>query len=326
MITIELVKQIEPQHASYILEQQKNFPYDYIRGIRKDSLISYLLDDIKKHFTRKDTICFLSKIKDELVGFLILQTLTWDSEIFGFPSARIKYLFSIEDKFSASIKDALLKEMINWAKEKGIKFIDCHLHPLDLSGISSLTKNGFELIATHIHHVWDFRKEFSLSFTPKTYIKFANTDDLPLLESISEDIIPYYNRFNLDEKIRETGKVPLMFKEWLKNSLLGRAKCVLLAIEDNKVVGYTTVVVKEDTRSTLGLTLADVELTGVVPTTRNKGIYRDMIITAVNWAKENNIDIMEGVIHACNAPANVIPPQLNARVLGAHHTFHWHAD
>ncbi len=327
MITVTLIKHIEPQSIITILEQQRCLPYDYIRGVEKSNLFSYFLKDIMELLKKENSLCFLSKIDNTVGGFLITQILKWDSDIFGFPCARIKYLFSIDDpNHSFNIKNSLVKEMLNWAKEKKIKFIDCHLHPLDLSGINSLTKNGFEIIATHIHHVWDFRKDFSLAYVPKTYVKFANIEDLPLLESISPDIIPLYNRFNLDEKIRETGKVPILFNEWLKNSLLGRAKCVLLAIEDNRVVGYTTVVVDDHSHDTLGLTLADVELTGVVPNTRNKGIYRDMIITAVNWAKANNIDIMEGVIHICNAPANVVPPQLNARVLGAHHTFHWHAD
>ncbi|MCX8064220.1 MAG: GNAT family N-acetyltransferase [Candidatus Hydrogenedentes bacterium] len=323
---IEQTSKIEPTVIELILKQQKNLPYDYIRNIERNSLVDYFTNDIISHSGREDTIQFICKEHNSPIGFLLIQKLKWDSEIFGFLCARIKYLFSVEDQNSTLIKNSLVREAVIYSQSENIKFIDCHLHPLDLSGIKSLVKNNFDLIATHIHHVWDFRQNFALNYKPTSYIKFANPNDLPLLESISKDIIPIHNRFNLDENIRRTGRIPILFREWLKNSLLGRAKCVLLAIEEDKVVGYTTVVVKEETKNTLGITIADVELTGVVPDTRNKGVYRDMIITAVEWARKNKIDIMEGVIHACNAPANVVPPQLNARVLGAHHTFHWHAN
>lgn len=323
---IEQVTQIDPSQITSILMQQDNLPYDYIRDIGKESLVDYFTNDILNHFGEKDTVTLVCKEQTHILGFLIIQKLSWDSEIFGFPCARIKYILSINNKDTYSVKSRLVKEALVYAKSKDIKFIDCHLHPLDFTGIKSLIKNNFDLIATHIHHVWDFRKDFKLNYKPSTPIKLADSNDLPLLESISNEIIPYHNRFNLDKEMKKTGKIPILFKEWLKNSLLGRAKCVLLAIENDKVIGYTTIVIKENTKDFLGITIADVELTGVLPSTRNKGVYRDMIITAVEWARENYIDIMEGVIHVCNAPANVVPPQLNARVLGAHHTFHWHAE
>lgn len=323
---IEQVTQIDPSQITSILMQQDNLPYDYIRDIGKESLVDYFTNDILNHFGEKDTVTLVCKEQTHILGFLIIQKLSWDSEIFGFPCARIKYILSINNKDTYSVKSRLVKEALVYAKSKDIKFIDCHLHPLDFTGIKSLIKNNFDLIATHIHHVWDFRKDFKLNYKPSTPIKLADSNDLPLLESISNEIIPYHNRFNLDKEMKKTGKIPILFKEWLKNSLLGRAKCVLLAIKNDKVMGYTTIVIKENTKDFLGITIADVELTGVLASTRNKGVYRDMIITAVEWARENHIDIMEGVIHVCNAPANVVPPQLNARVLGAHHTFHWHAE
>lgn len=323
---IEQVVQIDPSHIASILMQQDNLPYDYIRGIGKESLVNYLTRDITNQQEGCDFIIFTCKELNTFLGFLIIQRLNWDSKIFGFPCARIKYLLSINNHDSHIIKNLLVREALLYAKSEGIKFIDCHLHPLDFTGIEALIKSNFKLIATHIHHVWDFRKDFKLNYKPSTPIKLADSSDLPLLESISNEIIPYHNRFNLDKEMKRTGKIPILFKEWLKNSLLGRAKCVFLAIENDKVIGYTTIVIKENTKDFLGITIADVELTGVLPSTRNKGVYRDMIITAVEWARENYIDIMEGVIHVCNAPANVVPPQLNARVLGAHHTFHWHAE
>ncbi|HOK09194.1 MAG TPA: hypothetical protein PLT82_07975 [Candidatus Hydrogenedens sp.] len=324
-VEISLCKSIRKEDLLNLLERQKIFPYDYIRGITKEQFISYMYKEIK-NCSGKNVNFFVAYNKNQVQGLLILQLLPWDSTIFGFPCARIKYILANESDTDYEIKLALISKMVAWAKEHAIQFIDVHISPIDLHGIKALTKNHFNLIATHIHHVWDFRNNFVLERTHHIPIRIATLDDLPKLEQLTEKFIPPLNRFFLDEKIRNTNKVPVMFHEWLKNSLLGRAKCFLVAEIDNQIVGYTTVTVDEEIKHTLGVVIGDVELTGVISDSQNRGVCLDMITFAVHWAQANKLDIMEGVIHISNSPANVVPPKLNARMLGAHHTFHWHAD
>jgi GNAT superfamily N-acetyltransferase len=67
-------------------------------------------------------------------------------------------------------------------------------------------------------------------------------------------------------------------------------------------------------------------MVGVLPNTRNKGIYTDLVATIIYWAQNYGADILEVAIHVCNAPANSLTSQLRSRIWGAHHNFHWHAD
>jgi len=327
MIAMKILQteHIEENELLQLIELQEHFPYDYIRGISKDKFIAYLFSNIKKALI-KEGIAFASYDNRRLNGLLILQPLKWDSEIFGFSCARIKYLLSDESETSYEIKKSLVSFTQTWAKEQGFQFVDISLLPLDLTGIDAITENSFHLIATHIHHVWDFRKKFTLSREVTNSIRIATLADMHYLEQLAEEFIPAHNRFLLDKKIKETGKVPLFFREWLKNSLLGRARCVLVAEDSNQLIGYTTITVDEESKSTLGIVIGDVELTGVLRSHQSKGVYLDMITMAVRWAQKNNIDIMEGVIHISNSAANVVPPRLNANMIGAHHNFHWHAD
>ncbi len=319
------ITDIRKGELSYLLGRQSYFPYDYLREITKEQFVAYLLHGIEKKCLM-GSLLLTAWENNKLMGLLVLQELKWDSEIFGFGCARISYFFALPSEQEFAVKDCLLEKSLEYAREKNISFIDINVHPLDFSTLDVLSKYHFHLIGTHIHHVWDFRKYFSLEREANTSIRIAHQNDVGILEKLSADFIPKHNRFLLDEKLRKTNRVPIMFREWLKNSVLGRAQCVLLAEIENQVVGYTTIVVDSSSRETLGIVIANVELTGVLPHSRNKGILRDMITTAVKWAHSNKIDILEGVVHVSNAPANIVPPELKSRVLGAHHTFHWHAE
>ncbi len=327
-IRVQQVNNITKEDLLRLAECQKFYPYDYIRGIDKLAYISYLCSDINKLLTR-DTIFIFSAIdnRDKVCGLLLIETLKWDTEIFGFPCARIHYLLTDEDENAYEVKRGLLAETVLWAREQNIKFMDIYCHPLDFTRVKAIMENHFDLIATHIHHVWDFRKDFKLEHRITVPIRRATVEDLNNLENIDFSIFPKHSRFYLDEKLMATGKVPVMFKHWLRNSVLGsRAKGVWIVEMDNQIVGYITSIEDEGTKDTLGIRITKGDMVGVMPFTRNKGIYTDMVATMIYWAQEYGADILEVAIHVCNAPANSLTSQLQSRVCGAHHNFHWHAE
>lgn len=330
-IRVQQINNITKEDLLRLAEYQKFYPYDYIRGIDKSDYISYLCSDINKLLLR-DTIFILSAIdnRDKVCGLLLIETLKWDTEIFGFPCARIHYLLAEENDDYEDVyelKRSLLLEAVLWAKRQNIKFMDICCHPLDFTKVKAIMINHFDLVATHIHHVWDFRKEFKLEHKITVPIRRTTVEDLNNLENIDFSIFPKHSRFYLDEKLMATGRVPVMFKHWLRNSVLGiRAKGVWIVEMDNQIVGYITTIEDEGTKDTLGLRITKVDMTGVMPFSRNKGIYKDMIATMIYWAQEYGADIFEVVSHVCNAPANSVTSQLQSRVCGAHYTFHWHAE
>lgn len=327
-ITVQKIDNIVDEDLQRLVTCQKFYPYDYIRGIDKSAYISYVYSDIKKLLNR-DTVHTFSALdsKDKICGLLFVEILKWDTEIFGFPCARTHYLLTEENETAYWIKQNLLAEVVHWAKKQNIKFMDTYSHPLDFSRVKAITENHFDLIATHIHHVWDFRREFELKHKITVPIRRATPEDLNNLENLDFSIFPRYSRFYLDGKLMATGKVPIMFKHWLRNSVLGtRAKGVWIVEMDNKIVGYITSIEDEGTKDTLGIRITKGDMVGVLPAERNKGIYTDMVATMIYWAQEYGADILEVAIHACNAPANSLTSQLQSRVCGAHYNFHWHAE
>jgi len=327
-IHIRPIEAISDNDLLRLAECQNFYPYDYIRGIDKSAYISYIYSDIQS-LIKRDTVSIFCAFDstDKVCGFILAEQLHWDSEIFGFPCARIHYLLAEENEIAYWIKKNLLTEVVLWAKEHHVKFMDIYSHPLDFSRVKAIVENGFALIATHIHHVWDFRTGFKLEHKITVPIRPATKEDMDNLVNIDFSIFPRYSRFYLDEKLMATGKVPVMFKHWLKNSLLGiRAKGVWIVEMDNQIVGYITSVEDERTKDTLGIRITKGDMVGVLPNVRNKGIYTDMVATMIYWAQNYGADILEVAIHACNAPANSLTSQLQSRVCGAHYNFHWHAE
>jgi|GEM_PF-1241100 len=327
-IKVQRIDNVTDNDILRLVECQKFYPYDYIRGIDKISLVSYLYSDIQKLIQRKSVYIFGAfDNKDNVCGLLLIEYLNWDSEIFGFPCARIHYLLVEEGENAYGIKKILLSETLVWAKKQNIKFMDLYSHPLDLSRIKAIVENHFDLIATHLHHVWDFRTHFKLEHKITTPIRPATLEDMDRLINIDFSIFPKHSRFYLDEKLRATNRVPVMFQQWLKNSLLGsRAKGVWIVEMDDQIVGYITSVEDESTKDTLGIRITKGDMVGVLPNTRNKGIYTDMVAEMIYWAQDYGADILEVAIHVCNAPANSLTSQLQSRIWGAHHNFHWHAE
>lgn len=322
------VEEISNKEIQEIIESQHFLPYDYIRGIEKSYLYEYLFAEIKR-LEQKDTTHFLCAYNKnyQLCGLLVIEQLKWDSEIFKFPCARIHHILTKEGRCAYQIKNTLLSGAINWAKNNQIKFIDSFSHPLDIGKITALCKNHFYLIATHLYHIWDFRIKHEWNHKIKHLVRPAEENDFDKMINIDFSIFQDYSRFYIDEKLKKTGNVPTIFKEWIKNSLLHiRAKWVWIVEIDHKIVGFITCKEDEDAKEFLGIKIVKIDLTGVLPQSQNKGVYTDMVATVIEWAKKEDVDILEDIVHVCNAPANSLTSQLQSRVCGAHHNFHWHAE
>ncbi|MGC9054160.1 MAG: hypothetical protein ACP5KS_09780 [Candidatus Hydrogenedens sp.] len=241
-IYIRQIENIANDDLQRLAECQNFYPYDYIRGIDKSAYISYIYSDIQK-LMKRDTVCIFCAFDNvgKVRGFILVEQLEWDSKIFGFPFARIHYLLAEENEDAYWVKKTLLTEIVLWAKKHNIQFMDIYSHPLDFSRIKAIMVNGFDLIATHIHHVWDFRTGFNLNHEITVPIRPATKEDMDNLVNIDFSIFPKHSRFYLDTKLMATGKVPEMFKHWLRNSVLGiRAKGVWIVEMDKQIVGYIT--------------------------------------------------------------------------------------
>lgn len=189
----------------------------------------------------------------------MITRLEWDTNFFGFGIARLEN----------NMDEPRLKEEINQLKKEGIKLVYCFCRDSDDC----------------------FEKYGQLVDKKVTYYKLLENDILPTVYSIEEynekepteqlyDLAiqsGIYSRFNVD-KAFSNDKFVELYKTWIRNSTRKQiAFKVLVAKEDENIVGMITLGEKEG-RGDIGLLAVDSQY-------RGKSIGRSLVNAAQNEFK-----------------------------------------
>ncbi|OQX96938.1 MAG: hypothetical protein B6I24_10435 [Bacteroidetes bacterium 4572_128] len=104
-----------------------------------------------------------------------------------------------------------------------------------------------------------------------------------------------YSRFNIDENIKKY-KFEELYKNWIINSVnKSIAKDVLVYNYKNKIIAMVTLGEKNN--------IADIGIIAVNENFRGKGIGKKLILSAENWAIENNFKKLQVVTQKDNINA-----------------------
>jgi len=82
-----------------------------------------------------------------LCGAACWSKLLWDSELFGFPSARLEFLVAEGDYWdSRHVKRRLIGDVYKQCQREGVRHLTARVDTGDFSAIHALEASGFELI------------------------------------------------------------------------------------------------------------------------------------------------------------------------------------
>jgi dTDP-4-amino-4,6-dideoxy-D-galactose acyltransferase len=216
----------------------------------------------------------------------LFQILNVDSEVFGFPVAKI-----IPDKLTLGE----LEQVISCLKKENVRLAFWASNPNDEeSQRAARLYNGF-LADKKVTYIIDIGQipERSAGIA-RDIEEYADTLPCADLENLAIQV-GRNSRFGADPRMPED-KFVALYKLWIRNSVNRQvADAVLVVRQSSKVVGMVTVGMK-DGRGNIGLFAVD-------PGMRGKNLGVSLVYAAQEWARQKELKFAQVVTQGKNVAA-----------------------
>ena len=237
-------------------------------------------------------------------GLAVWTRLAWDSQQLGIGAGRFDYLIASGDyPDQYATKEALLRAVLEACAGEGIRHLTARVHASDLSSIHLLEQYGFITV--------DGILTFSLDIIDARWplppagleIRLSRPEDIEAIKAIARSSY-VYDRFHSDPCIPKAVADEL-HAVWVENSCLGKAAdAVLVAAENGRILGFVTCRIDRQTTEYLGLTIGTIVLVATAADARGRGVARAITYGALDWFRDQGVDIVEVGTQLRNIPAS----------------------
>jgi dTDP-4-amino-4,6-dideoxy-D-galactose acyltransferase len=291
----------------------------YARYVPEVALCRYALNHIQTVVSSHESSVVVVRERGVMLGLACWRKLRWDTEMFGFPAARLDLLLCDGDYHQGlATATELIEGVIKDCKASRIIHLVARIDSDELLSLHALEQQGFETI--------DGVLTFSLRLS-QTKITPARTDlvirlfqqsDLEEVLSIARSAY-VFDRFHADrtltpeiaDKVNET---------WVRNSCLGDSDAVIVTCNGRKVVAYATCNIHRDTSSLLGTTFASIGMVATRSDFRGQGAASCATAGTLDWCQRNGVDVVEVGTQLRNLAASRLYESNGFRLTATHLT------
>ncbi len=322
---VETIPTSELSGFARLFAQSPFLPLAYLPGVSREDCAVMQQRVLESKLAQGGRELLAVSRGGEAAGLALVETLPWDSGVYGFPMARLAALMAVPGAEEYAVKCALAEAARDRAQQRGACFVDAQAHLGDLKSVHALCAQGFRCMDTHVAIVWDLTKALPPAPASEAVVAEARPDDYADLISVSGRSYAPYSRFVVDDDLPRE-RAPEVFRQWAGNGLRGYADRVQLARIDGTAVGFCTWRIHKSSEQFLKLRFANLDLTGVLPEARGKGVLSAMVHDGLRWLQEQGIQYAEVLTHALNTGMQRGCSLLGGKTLAARHNFHWHAS
>ena len=214
--------------------------------------------------------------------------LEWDTDFFGYRIGRV-----LGDQLDMK----KIESIYAWSENNAIECLYFLANADDPDTIRQAEEHGFKLVEVRLNMErslknWDPSTRSKAS--QDVHIRSIKPEDIPILQEIAKNSY-VDSRFYFDKCFSEE-KWQSYYATWVKKSCSGGADLVLIAENDDEVVGYITGNITD--HQTEGI----YELTGVKPSARRAGVGQELFRSGLDWYKENGVDYVWLATQGRNIP------------------------
>ncbi len=250
--------------------------------------IQLFVQQIESQKDQEGNALFVEEEKGVLVGALLVESLVFDSELYGFPMARINFLLAEgEYEQEKEIKNRLLQRCFQWCRENGIKHLSACALPDEMSKIHALEEHDFYMVAGLSTFLIDLKKYSNPSKENSVLIRPFQKSDLDPLSELSR--VSFGNPKDWLDKAHADPNLPKdksdeLYVRWFQNCCNGtQAHQVLVADVEGKPAGYIALKLEEGLTQACGARAGNVPLNAVSPEYRKMGIYSSLVRAGLDW-------------------------------------------
>jgi ribosomal protein S18 acetylase RimI-like enzyme len=287
-----------PLLESHVDRQMQAFP----DASDPAELRKFLLLRAMRTLRHADSTAAAAGAEGRACGLACWTALPWDSEMFGFPAARIDFLLA-DGGNGVEIERQLLGETLDTARKRGIRHIIARV-PAAGSSLGALAWYGFETI-DEIH-------TFSLSLAGgwreldrrpgSIETRLFQERDLPQVLEIARRSYTL-DRFHADAAL-DTAAADRIHEVWLRNSCSGKAAdAVVVAAAGSTVLGYATCKLDGEIGEGRGPRFGTIVLVATAEHARNRGAGMACTSAALRWFQSRNADFVHVGTQRRNIPA-----------------------
>lgn len=299
-----------------LLSQWPYKPYQSYARWPEDRLASLLLARASRAIQDAQSVVWVAYAGDLPLGMCVLSGLPWDSEQIGLPAARLDYLVgAMADERSLTARRSLLATALVHGRITGVRHLSARVDASDLTGLHLLEDAGFITVdglltfsrntdASIAHHLTDHG------------VRLATAADAEATAMLARQAYSL-DRFHSDPAITQE-RADELHATWLRNSCAGRAAdAVVLAEDAQGLLGFVTCKLQQDTEAHLGKRIGTIALVAAAERCRHSGVGRRITLAALDWFKQQDIDIVEVGTQLRNIPASRLYESCGFRLVGS---------
>lgn len=236
------------------------------------------------------------------VGLACWTSLAWDTQMFGFPAARLDFLL-VQRGATSEIQHHLIAAVLERARKHGIRHLISRVDSSNLEVIDAFEQAGFETIdEIETFSLQPVRRSDMPDFTQDITTRLFAEPDLEQILQIARSSY-VFDRFHSDAAI-DSRIADRIHEEWMRNSCRGSAAdAVVVAAEGSTVLGYATCKADRESRRHLGLGIGSIVLVATAEHARKRGVARACTMAAVRWFQDRGSEAIQVGTQRRNLPA-----------------------
>ena len=230
------------------------------------------------------------------------ELLTWDSEFWGFPVARV---------LGEELSQARAEAIDRWCRERAVRCLYFLVGSANRQAAHAAEAAAFRLVdirmtfERHLHGIITSEEtadpfpgglDPALSTpSPGLRVRPAEAADVCTLQRIARSAYRE-TRFYYDENFPRA-RCDALYETWIARSCQGYAQAVLVADVEGTAVGYVTCHVLKDG------SLGSIGLVGVSGEAAGHGVGQTLVLASLDWFEARGVRTVEVVTQARNVPA-----------------------
>lgn len=252
-----------------------------------------------------------------LVGLAALDTLAWESEVFGIRMATMPAILAPDD--SGEVQERLIHGVEAEARAMGLQHVTCRVPLEDETLRHSLARTGFLLADSTLElnwdvprlrieehsHAWRVTDIFGRTariFKMGTTVRPPVESDVEPMKALAREAFTRRTRtrYTADPALsaEATGE---LYAQWFENAWKGTfGDCVRIAADRSGPIGFQTLKVDRELSQALGLGIGVQGIGAVRPDRHKAGVALGLNCSVLMWARDQGLGSARGRVLANN--------------------------
>jgi ribosomal protein S18 acetylase RimI-like enzyme len=311
------------------LERVRDFAslsFNNVLKCSRKQVESRWMDEIAELLSNERAAGLVAEMGETTCGFAIWAPLPWESALLGKSMWAIKHIgVASQSRDKNSIAARLVAEVVHRAGARDATFLLCKTTPADTAIIHALESHGFLLMDTLLNFIFEFRTGRERQNAPQMaegfVLRLATSSDIEsLVETARASFAEHFGRFHADPRIGRAGATRI-YEEWIRSCANGWADWILVAMQGNRMAGYSAWKQPSALDQRHGIRIAHLSIAGVHPDFFQRGIFGALTREGMERLC-SSADWIEGPTHIDNRAVQRGWLRLGWQIAGAQHSFH----